>query len=97
MRYRILIAACLVIAALAACNTKEGAQEEPNKAPKVEFSVKETALDVLVESSVGFNATIVEGKNVKCSWTVDGELVELSFHAFAHVGIQQSGRSHHIL
>ena len=75
MRYRILIAACLVIAALAACNTKEGAQEEPNKAPKVEFSVKETALDVLVESSVGFNATIVEGKNVKCSWTVDGELV----------------------
>ena len=75
MRYRILIAACLATAVLAACSQKEKAVEEPNKAPKVEFSVKDAALDVMVESAIEFKATIVEGKNVVCSWTVDGEKV----------------------
>ncbi|MBO4447584.1 MAG: hypothetical protein J5764_05620 [Bacteroidales bacterium] len=73
MKYKKLLAACLLTAALSACNENEE-RIEP-KAPEIEFSVTDDVLNVLVGTPVEFRATIVEGNDISAIWTVDGELV----------------------
>lgn len=70
-----LFAAFLLMAGLAACTPTEENNERPDKAPAVEFSITDATLNVMVDESVEFKATIVEGNNVSSTWTVDGELV----------------------
>ena len=70
MKYKILIAACLLIAGFQACT--EDAPDAPKPAaPKVEFSIPGDAISVDVDSAVVFNATLVEGTGVKTAWFVD--------------------------
>ena len=74
MDKKMLLAAFLLVAGFAACDKEQQVSETP-QAPKVEFSLAESTLNVKVDDAVEFKATIVEGTNVACVWTVDGEKV----------------------
>lgn len=74
MQYKWIIAAGLLVAGLAACEPNNNPVEEP-KAPRIEFTITESLLNVNVDESITFNAKIVEGTNLTTSWSVDGEKV----------------------
>lgn len=59
----------------AACSSEENTPEEVQKAPKVEFSIVQESFEVAVDSTVMFEAAIVEGLDVKAAWYVDDEKV----------------------
>ncbi|MBP5636408.1 MAG: PKD domain-containing protein [Bacteroidales bacterium] len=77
MKNSIIAAVALVaaFAAVEACNPNEGPAEQPNVAPKVEFTIAESTLNVDVDAVVTFSATVVEGHDVTTEWFVDGEKV----------------------
>lgn len=75
MKYRLILAAAVLLAGLASCQKQgEEAQQKP-AAPKVEFSVEQETLNVSVDEAVEFKVTIVEGTNVATAWYVDDEKV----------------------
>ena len=74
MKRRLLYAAFVLLAASAACKQIEEPAVTP-VAPKVEFSINDATLNVMVDSAVLFKADIVEGTGVSTVWTVDGEMV----------------------
>lgn len=77
MKYKAILAACLLAAGFSSCSEKglDPEEKQTPAAPKIEFSIKEEAFSVDVDSSVVFKADIVEGTNVKTVWTVDDEVV----------------------
>ena len=69
MKRRILYAAFVLLAASAACKQIEEPAVTP-VAPKVEFSINDATLNVMVDSAVLFKSDIVEGTGVSTVWTV---------------------------
>lgn len=76
MRYRIVLAAALLLAVLFAC-TSENTDTRTTKpvAPKVEFSIQEESFEVMVDSTVAFVAKITQGTDVACAWYIDNAKV----------------------
>lgn len=76
MKSKLILAACLLVAGLAACTEKDnpGEKQEP-KAPVVEFSITEEAFSVTVGESREFKATVTAGENVVTAWYVNEEKV----------------------
>ncbi|MCI7514893.1 MAG: PKD domain-containing protein [Bacteroidales bacterium] len=79
-RHVFLVMACLA-AAISCTQTAEPVQYE---IPVVRFPYQEDVVDAMVGEEVTFDAEIVSGEKVTCTWSVDG-IVEASSQTFVYV------------